>query len=189
MYDHARLFHRVDAAVQADSGASLRTLAHRLRVHPHTLAAVVRAQTGRTFSAWRDARRLERASVLLRTRADLSIKEIAAALGFNSTSVFDRFLKRVCGRSPSACRRHPDPRPSADAEGASRVPVPAGHEAAAVSNVNVIDTPSTLNQVHHCPANATLDSCPLSFARRARASLPGARSDIGGLRTAGSLDR
>ena len=49
-------------------------LARRIGVHPNTLAAVVRVQPGRTFSAWRDARRLERASVLLGTRADLSIR-------------------------------------------------------------------------------------------------------------------
>jgi AraC-like DNA-binding protein len=163
MYDHPRLFHRIAAALHRDPGASLRSLARALRVHPNTLAAVVRAQTGRTFSAWRDARRFELASVLLRTRAELSIKEIATALGFNSTSVFDRFLKRACGRSPSCCRTYADARsPDRGSAGVDQSPS-SGVASAPVSIVNVFDTPSTLDQTHHVLPDATLDSRPSSL--------------------------
>ena len=76
----------------------------RLRIHPHTVAQIVREQTGASFSAWRARCRLAQACTLLRTRPDLSIKEVAAAAGFSSTSVFDRFMRRTCGRSPSEYR-------------------------------------------------------------------------------------
>ena len=104
MYDHARLFARLTAALGTDHGASLEQLARALRLHPHTVAQIVREQTGSSFSAWRARCRLAQACTLLRTRPDLSIKEVAAAAGFSSTSVFDRFMRRTCGRSPSEWR-------------------------------------------------------------------------------------
>ena len=120
MYDHARLFARLSAALGTDLTASLEQLARALRIHPHTVAQIVREQTGASFSAWRARCRLAQACTLLRTRPDLSIKEVAAAAGFSSTSVFDRFMRRTCGRSPSEYRlvQPLDPSPSSSAPSA-----------------------------------------------------------------------
>src|SRR5436190_19500121 len=104
MYDHARLFARLLQVSATDPSASLRVVSRRLGVHPHTLTQVVRERTGSSFSAWRAHRRVSESCRLLRTRPELSIKEIAAASGFSATSVFDRFLRRACGRAPSECR-------------------------------------------------------------------------------------
>jgi AraC-like DNA-binding protein len=144
MYDHRRLFARVCAAVDAAPGASLQRLALGLGVHPHTLAQVVRQRTGRTFSAWRADRQMVLSRTLLRSRPDLSIKEIAAAAGFSSTSVFDRFMRRACGRSPSECRRSTD------------LPRAAG------PNINTLDEESTHGQSHAGSGDATLVSSTAS---------------------------
>ena len=104
MYDYTRLFLRLTAVLSHSPGASLRKIAAELRIHPHTVALVVRRRTGLTYSAWRASRQFEIATRLLASRADLSIKEIAAAAGFSSTSVFDRFIRRRCGRSPTEWR-------------------------------------------------------------------------------------
>ena len=144
MYDHRRLFARVCAAVDAAPGASLSRIALGLGVHPHTLAQVIRARTGRTFSNWRAERQLALSATLLRNRPDLSIKEIAAAVGFNSTSVFDRFMRRACGQSPSEYRRSLDLAP---ADG----PI-----------VNALDNRSTPSQSHVVSPPATLVSSTAS---------------------------
>ena len=160
MYDHARVFAQVAAALAGDPGASLQRLARALRIHPHTVAQVIREHTGTTFSDWRTRQRTTDACRLLRTRPDLSIKEVSAAAGFSSTSVFDRFLRRTCGRSPSEYRR-----------GAAS-PAAAGprdhHEAAAAcgqppgSNVNVLDAPSTADGVRGAVRRGTLGTVAAS---------------------------
>jgi AraC-like DNA-binding protein len=144
MYDHHWLFARVSAAVQTSPGASLHQVAAGLGVHPHTLAQVVRSRTGRTFSAWRAERQLAASVGLLRNRPDLTIKEIAAAAGFNSTSVFDRFMRRACGRSPSQYRSSAD------------LPNTTG------PNINSLDHESTPPQSHVTPPDATLISSTAS---------------------------
>jgi AraC-like DNA-binding protein len=148
MYDHARLFVRLAAALARDPGASLACLSRGLRIHPHTLAQVIRGRTGVTFSEWRARQRIADACTLLRTRPDLSIKEVSAAAGFSSTSVFDRFLRRTCGRSPSQCRL---------AEPASS---PRGPCAGAI--VNLLDAPSSNDGVRGEVAGCTLESSTAS---------------------------
>jgi AraC-like DNA-binding protein len=148
MYDHARLFAQVAAALARDPGASLEVLARGLRIHPHTVAQVIREHTGMTFSDWRTRQRTTNACTLLRTRPDLSIKEVSAAAGFSSTSVFDRFLRRTCGRSPSEYRRA-GASPAPAGLPAHDTPVARGQPAG--SNVNVLDAPSTGDGVHDAP--------------------------------------
>ena len=144
MYDYTRLFLRLTAVLSHSPGASLRKIAAELRIHPHTVALVVRRRTGLTYSAWRASRQFEIATRLLASRADLSIKEIAAAAGFSSTSVFDRFIRRRCGRSPTEWR----------------VFSPGAHRAG--PNVNVLDDPSTFPRPHDPDPDVTLISSTAS---------------------------
>jgi AraC-like DNA-binding protein len=159
MYDHVRLFARVSAALACDPGASLERLARNLRIHPHTVAQVIREQTGTSFSAWRARRRIADACMLLRTRPDLSIKEVAAAAGFSSTSVFDRFLRRTCGRSPSECRLVPRSSPP---RGAGGHEVTAACERPVGSNVNRLDDPSTNDGAQREGDDGTFESSTAS---------------------------
>jgi methylphosphotriester-DNA--protein-cysteine methyltransferase len=105
MYDHTGLYALMSAAMKRQPGASLRTLATGLGIHRHTAGAVIRRQSGMRFMEWRAAHQAAVVCTLLRTRPDLSIKEIAVAAGFSCTSVLDHFLRRTCGLSPSAFRQ------------------------------------------------------------------------------------
>jgi AraC-like DNA-binding protein len=164
MYDHVRLFARISAALTADPTLSLEQLAQQLRIHPHTLAHVIQEHTCTSFSGWRAARRLAAACALLQSRPDLSIKEIAAATGFSSTAVFDRFLKRACGRSPSQYRLATTPLLARLAP-PDTPPAPASNHSSfhpLVSNVNVLDQQSMEDGVRSDVADGTLDSCTAS---------------------------
>jgi AraC-like DNA-binding protein len=152
MYDHRRLFARISRTLRDDPGASLGGIARALRVHPHTAAQIVRAHTGTSFSSWRRQQRATIAMALLRTRPDMSIKEIAAAAGFGSTSVFDRFVRRTYGRSPSECRAFSNvPGEDSPTPSASK-PHPPG------PIVNALAPSSTDSGAQPAPAPATLDS-------------------------------
>ncbi|MEO7272377.1 MAG: helix-turn-helix domain-containing protein [Vicinamibacterales bacterium] len=153
MYDHARLFARLLQVSTTDPAASLRVVSRRLGVHPHTLTHLVREHTGASFSDWRAHRRVSGACRLLRTRPELSIKEVAAASGFSATSVFDRFLRRACGRTPSECRRSPRPEGPADAEHSCMDRPGRAHRA----KVNVLVHSSTDEGMQLPGADATLD--------------------------------
>jgi AraC-like DNA-binding protein len=163
MYDHAGLFVRLSAALRNQPGASLKELARALRVHPHTLAQVVRAHAGISFSAWRTRCRTADACRLLRTRPELSIKEVAACAGFSSTSVFDRFLRRACGRSPSECRLAVPPLPPAAAgRGVAQNGWTTGCDRDAGSNVNDLDVQQTVGGGRSGGCGATLESSTAS---------------------------
>jgi AraC-like DNA-binding protein len=151
MYDHRRLFARMSRILREDPGASLGAIARALGVHPHTAAHVVRAHTGASFSAWRRQQRVAIALALLRTRPDMSIKEIAAAAGFGSTSVFDRFVRRTQGCSPSQCRACG----SAPVEGGP--PLSAPEPRSPGPAVNALAPQSTNAGAQPAPPDATLD--------------------------------
>ena len=94
--------------------------------------------------------------VLLRTRADLSIKEIGSSRLQLDERVRSIPQARACGRSPSAWRTVPE-------IGRSTQPVIANDPSLSSppgSNVNVLDRSSTLDRAHHNALDATLDSRP-----------------------------
>jgi AraC-like DNA-binding protein len=165
MYDHARLFARLLQVSSSDPAASLRVVSRRLGVHPHTLTQLVRAHTGASFSTWRAHRLVSGACRLLRTRPELSIKEVAAASGFSATSVFDRFLRRACGLSPSECRRSSQTAATGpEASCADRIAPLRRPARTAGAKVNVFVHPSTIDGDQPPPPDATLDvsRCTLS---------------------------
>jgi AraC-like DNA-binding protein len=166
MYDHVRLYAKACAVLADHPALSLRQLARTLHVHPHTLAQIIREHTGTSFSAWRARHRLVAASGLLRSRPDLSIKEIAAATGFSSTSVFDRFVRRTCGCSPSHCRLAASSSliPPAFSETHSAAPDLSEHPRTSPDGpgVNVLDRSSTNDRAQPVEGSGTLESCTAS---------------------------
>ena len=168
MYDHVRLFARASAAIANDPALSLGQLAGALHVHPHTLAQIIGEHTGSSFSAWRGRHRLAAACQLLESRPDLSIKEIAAASGFNSTSVFDRFFRRSCGWSPSQCRLGASSHAPLSASSIA-APVGASSEPSRCdcgnphgSGVDLLDSSSTDNGARDGEGSGRLESCTAS---------------------------
>ena len=71
-----------------------------------TFNKAFRAATGLTPRAWLNARRVEEACRLLES-GDLSVTDVAMALGFSSSQYFASVFRRHTGRRPSSIRRGP----------------------------------------------------------------------------------
>jgi AraC-like DNA-binding protein len=140
VYQHRHLFLRLTVLVDARPSASLKALAKDLRVHPHTLAAIVHREAGEPYARWLAARRLALARRLLASRPDLAVKEIAGLAGFGSASAFSRFLRRRTGLTPTAFR--------------ARAALPD----AGVPRVNELARESSDRGIARGAAGATLDS-------------------------------
>jgi len=79
--------------------------ADRLCVSTKYLAEVVKAVSGRSAVEWiNDAVVLE-AKTLLRSRADLTVQEVARKMGFDDQTVFTKYFKKQTGLAPTAFRR------------------------------------------------------------------------------------
>ncbi|WP_406862453.1 AraC family transcriptional regulator [Streptomyces sp. HUAS MG47] len=97
------------AAGTACEAPTVRECAERLGVTPGHLAEAVRAATGRPPAALlREARTREAQRLLVST--GLSIRQVAARVGFGDPAYFCRFFRRETGRSPGDFRKHHDRR-------------------------------------------------------------------------------
>ncbi|MFE1269424.1 helix-turn-helix domain-containing protein [Streptomyces sp. NPDC058758] len=97
-------------------GVSVRECAGRLGVTPGYLNEVVRGATGRTPAALlREARVREAQRLLVAT--SLSVRQVAARVGFDDPAYFCRFFRREVGASPGGFRKHHErPVPSIEAD-------------------------------------------------------------------------
>ncbi|MGW0117525.1 AraC family transcriptional regulator [Streptomyces sp. NPDC003327] len=111
----ADAFARLLADAPEDA-PTVRACAERLGVTPGYLTEAVRTATGRTPAGLlRETRTREAQRLLVGT--DLSIRQIAARVGFGDPAYFCRFFRRETGRSPGAFRKHHDRRaPSIEPE-------------------------------------------------------------------------
>ena len=87
----------------ASPSLRLRDLAKELAVSDCRLTQLLKDATGRSFGAHVHARRVARARVLL-AESTLSVKEIAAHVGYSTTTQLDRHFKKVVRRLPSEYR-------------------------------------------------------------------------------------
>lgn len=78
---------------------SLKEIAAHFSYHPNYLSAILRSETGRTFSELLLEQRMERATHLLR-QTTLSVEEVSSILGYGNTSNFYRAFKEYHGVSP-----------------------------------------------------------------------------------------
>ncbi|GAA3900498.1 AraC family transcriptional regulator [Streptomyces gulbargensis] len=93
----------------ATEGLSVRECAERLGVTPGYLAETVRAATGRTPAALLREARTREAQRLL-TATNLTVRQVAARVGFTDPAYFCRFFRRETGLSPGDFRKHHDHR-------------------------------------------------------------------------------
>ena len=87
----------------ADRGVAVAEVAAAVGVSPAHLHRCFRAETGTTIVAFTHGLRLERAAVLLR-ETDLSVAEVAGAVGFASQSHLTRLFARRYGAPPGRWR-------------------------------------------------------------------------------------
>jgi AraC-like DNA-binding protein len=87
-----------------DGRLTLRDLAQKINVSPWHLARMIKRQTGQGFVAHLHQVRIAAACQRL-AQTTLSVKEIAGAVGYDSSSQFDRRFKRQVGVTPLSYRR------------------------------------------------------------------------------------
>lgn len=87
-----------------DPKLRLGTVAASLRVSGHHLSHLIKKETGRGFRQHLTHVRIRQAQHLL-LNSHMIVKEIAVAVGYDSTSSFDREFRRINGRSPTEWRR------------------------------------------------------------------------------------
>ena len=83
---------------------SLQLIAREMNMNANYLGQLFKRETGKTYSAYVTELRIERAKELLAS-GELSINEIAAALGFNDYFYFLKTFKRVSGCTPKQYRQ------------------------------------------------------------------------------------
>ena len=78
--------------------------ADRLCLSPKHLSKVVKQASGRTVHNWIDEYVSTEAKALLRS-TDMTVSQVADALGFASQPLFTKFFRRATGLNPSKVRR------------------------------------------------------------------------------------
>ncbi len=89
---------KVDRVFRVQDFADMQSL------HANYLSSVIRSKTGKSVSEWIGDKLTTEAKVLLQNET-LSIKEIAAKLGFLETSHFSNHFKKHSGLSPAQYRK------------------------------------------------------------------------------------
>jgi len=104
-WTHPQVLHAIRAIDERywDPQLNVRTLAREFGVSTEHLCRVLKRQTGDTFVELLRRARIDAARRLLITTT-MSMKEIAARVGFSSASHFARDFRKVCGAAPSSYR-------------------------------------------------------------------------------------
>lgn len=84
---------------------SLDRIADHVRLSPFHLSRIFKSATGSTVLDYLTARRIEAAQRLIREES-LSVKEIAARVGYADQNYFSRVFRRITGLTPSAFRKN-----------------------------------------------------------------------------------
>ena len=103
-YDLSLIARTVKAALRKRPQARLRDISRQLAVDPHTAEKALRVCGGCGFRVLRRRALLRSAGYLLRTVPPLSIKQVAASLGYSSSRAFSRFVLTTLGKTPSQLR-------------------------------------------------------------------------------------
>lgn len=82
---------------------TLSGLAEQFGYHPNYLSAMLRRETGRTFTQIATGQRMERARLLI-SSTTLSVEEVSQMVGYADTSNFYKAFRAHFGESPSSMR-------------------------------------------------------------------------------------
>jgi transcriptional regulator GlxA family with amidase domain len=101
-----RRLRQVIDMIESDPSCSIRDLAGKVSLSATHLQRLFKQQTGTQLGSLVVERRLQKAAQLL-TMSNLSIKEIAHAVGYRHHSSFVRAFQRRFARAPKHFRREP----------------------------------------------------------------------------------
>jgi transcriptional regulator GlxA family with amidase domain len=102
-----RRLRQVVEMLESEPACSIRDLALKVSLSPAHLQRLFKQQTGTHLGALVAERRLQKAAQLL-TISNLSIKEIAYAVGYRHHSSFVRAFQRRFAQAPKHYRTHPN---------------------------------------------------------------------------------
>jgi AraC-like DNA-binding protein len=103
-HDMRFLFERIKAELGRNPAVTLRALTRKIGIDRHVLEKAVRYELDTSFRAYKQFKRLQLATNLIRTQKNLSLKEIAAMLGV-SPNYLSRFISIATGQSPRKLRK------------------------------------------------------------------------------------
>ena len=92
---------------------TLTSISRQFFISPYYFTRIFKRSTGFTFIAYLNGVRVKEAQKLLR-KTDLSIAQVAEAVGFKSSTHFGRIFKEITGITPLACRKRGDPEQAAE---------------------------------------------------------------------------
>jgi transcriptional regulator GlxA family with amidase domain len=99
VYDLHKIFLTATRRLEITPSISSTQLARNLGIGRQTMAKAIKNATGLTFSEFRRNVLLRRTADLLKDDANLTIKEVAFALGYRSQGSLSRFIRRTIGHS------------------------------------------------------------------------------------------
>ena len=102
------VLHRVLGVIETryrESNLTLRVVSAEVQLSMSHLSRLLNRDLGCSFRAHLNQLRVSRAQRLLLT-STLSIKEVAAAVGYRNTSQLDRHFRLVCATTPASYRRN-----------------------------------------------------------------------------------
>ena len=102
-----RRLRQVVEMIESKPSCSIRDLALKVSLSPAHLQRLFKRQTGTQLGGLVAEARLQKAAQLL-TISNLSIKEIAHAVGYRHHSSFVRAFRRRFARAPKQYRREPN---------------------------------------------------------------------------------
>lgn len=102
-YHRQRLYREVEGLLCRRPDLRLNAVAERLGIERHTISRLVKSFTGMSFRDYRRKNLLSIAFELL-NRPDLSVKQVAIALGYNHPRDFSRFFRTETGETPTEYR-------------------------------------------------------------------------------------
>jgi AraC-like DNA-binding protein len=87
-----------------DEDLSVNGLARELGIEPYQLSQIINENFNNNFNYFINTYRIEEAKKILLSERDRTIISVAYAVGFNSTTVFHGWFKRITGVSPKVFR-------------------------------------------------------------------------------------
>lgn len=84
---------------------SLDTIAENMYLSPFYISKIFKSETGDTPIRHLIGIRLERAREMLMEEKEMSIQEVAAAVGYDDAYHFSKLFKKYYGKSPSQLRK------------------------------------------------------------------------------------
>ncbi|MBQ9612066.1 MAG: helix-turn-helix domain-containing protein [Lachnospiraceae bacterium] len=102
-YEQNMIIHLLSYVENNYKNASLSVFAQQNSIDDYTLSRMIKKNTGSTFKELLQEKRLNQSCFLL-TNTDLSVADIAIAVGYDNTSFFHRLFRRTYDMSPKEYR-------------------------------------------------------------------------------------